>query len=185
MEYWIKCARSKLATNESFQIILRRGKFSVRLSRVSCVRKQREPLMGLELTTARHPPIMSQTHYWISLVDTTKNGQCKLYVCRYKHSHEIDLLYDDLTRTHQYAQHRHQVWGHYTQAMSNYQSGMRCVLKVIVVVGFDLRTSVCTGVISWACITLFFKFKYRRHCHQSTQLHCYDKRTGGLTCVKQ
>ena len=32
-------------------------------SKVSCSRKQREPLMGLKLTTDRYPPIMSQTRY--------------------------------------------------------------------------------------------------------------------------
>ena len=31
-------------------------------SNVSCSRKQRGPLMGLELTTDRYPPIMNQTH---------------------------------------------------------------------------------------------------------------------------
>ena len=29
--------------------------------KVSCSRKQRKPLTGLELTTDRHPPITSQT----------------------------------------------------------------------------------------------------------------------------
>ena len=32
-------------------------------SKVSCSRKQRGPLMGLELTTGRYPPITSQTRY--------------------------------------------------------------------------------------------------------------------------
>ena len=32
-------------------------------SKVSCSRKQQEPLMGLELTTERHPPITSQRRY--------------------------------------------------------------------------------------------------------------------------
>ena len=31
--------------------------------KVSCSRKQREPLMGLKLTTDRHPPITSQMRY--------------------------------------------------------------------------------------------------------------------------
>ena len=33
------------------------------LSKVSCSRKQRGPLMGLELTTDKYPPITSQTRY--------------------------------------------------------------------------------------------------------------------------
>ena len=32
-------------------------------SKVSCSRKQQEPLMGLELTNERHPPITSQRRY--------------------------------------------------------------------------------------------------------------------------
>mgnify|MGYP000488247438 CR=1 FL=1 len=31
--------------------------------KVSCSRKQRGPLLGLELTTDRHPPTTSQTRY--------------------------------------------------------------------------------------------------------------------------
>ena len=31
--------------------------------KVSCSRKQLEPLMGLEIKTDRHPPITSQTRY--------------------------------------------------------------------------------------------------------------------------
>ena len=31
--------------------------------KVSCSRKQQKPLMGLELTTDRHPPTTSQTRY--------------------------------------------------------------------------------------------------------------------------
>ena len=31
--------------------------------KVSCSRKQRDPLMGLELMTDKHSPIMSQTRY--------------------------------------------------------------------------------------------------------------------------
>jgi len=36
-------------------------------SKISCSRKQRGPLMGLELTTDMYPPITSQTRYSLLL----------------------------------------------------------------------------------------------------------------------
>ena len=42
-------------------------------SKVSSLRKQRGPLMGLELTTDKYPPITSQTHYPLRHAASTKS----------------------------------------------------------------------------------------------------------------
>ena len=75
----IKNCRNRLKYLFNFSLIVKQGLFAnvdkARIcswnkpvlsneGKVSCSRKQREPLMGFELMTDRHPWIMSQMRYW-------------------------------------------------------------------------------------------------------------------------
>ena len=52
-------------------------------SKVSCSRKQRGPLMGLELTTDRYPPITSQTRYPLRHPASVRVRHCPKTVMKY------------------------------------------------------------------------------------------------------